>query len=145
MRSQCVVRNLADDGTSYTGSLSDSPDIILKNNRDASNVFASLYWSPPATLVSPNLWTLVGYAYFPDVPMGSVVEVSIPGITWPSDQLPGMGHDCFAPLLEMLSLLAQIPLASRPSMTSRTTSTRTTTSLAQLQCGHHRLWPGAVG
>ena len=132
-----IRHNLADDGTSHTGSLSDSPDIILKNNpvanpqatystpasiasdtesdpdvitgrdnyvylrvwnrgaADASNAFASLYWSPPATLVSPDLWTLVGYAYFPDVPMGSVVEVSTPGITWPSDQLPGMGHDCF--------------------------------------------------
>ncbi len=128
--------NLADDGTSHTGSLSDSPDIILKNNpvanpqatystaasiasdtesdpdvitgqanyvytrvwnrgSDAANVFATTYWSPPATLVSPNLWTLIGSAYYPDVPAGSVVEVSTPGVTWPSDQLPGIGHDCF--------------------------------------------------
>ena len=128
--------NITDDGTTHTGSLSDSPDIILKNspvanpqatystpasiasdtesdpdvitgqdnyvylrvwNRgvDASNVFATVYWSPPATLVTPNLWTLIGSAYFPDVPAGSVVEVSTPGITWPADQLPGVGHDCF--------------------------------------------------
>jgi hypothetical protein len=128
--------NLADDGTSHTGSLSDSPDIILKNNpvanpqatystaasiasdaesdpdvlpgQDnyvylrlwnrsvaASNVFATVYWSPPATLVTPNLWTLIGSAYYPDVPAGSMVEVSTPGITWPADQLPGVGHDCF--------------------------------------------------
>jgi hypothetical protein len=128
--------NLEDDGTSHTGSLSDSPDIILKNapvadpqatystaasiasdtesdpdvitgqanyvytrvwNRgaDAANVFATVYWSPPATLVSPNLWTLIGSAYMPDVPSGSVVEVAVPGITWPSDVLPGDGHDCF--------------------------------------------------
>ena len=128
--------NLADDGTSHTGSLADSPDIIVKNNpvanpqatystaasiasdtesdpdvvtgqanyiylrvwnrgADAANVFASVYWSPPATLVSPNLWTLIGSAYYPDVPPGSVVQVSNPGITWPSDQLPGTGHDCF--------------------------------------------------
>ena len=117
--------NLADDGTSHTGSLSDSPDIIVKNapvansqatfstpasinsdtesdpnvitgqdnyvylrvwNRgdDAKNVFATLYWSPPATLVTPNLWTLIGSAYYPDVPPGSVVQVSSPGITWPA-------------------------------------------------------------
>jgi hypothetical protein len=128
--------NLADDGTSHTGSLSDSPDIIVKNNPvanpqasystpasiasdtesdpdvvtgqanyvymrvwnrgvDAANVFATVYWSPPATLVSPNLWTLIGSAYYPDVPAGSEVEVSTPGITWPADRLPGAGHYCF--------------------------------------------------
>jgi hypothetical protein len=129
--------NLADTGTSHTGSLSDSPDIILKNNpvanpqatystaasiasdtesdpyvvtgqdnyvytcvwnrgtAAATNVFASVYWSPPSTLVNPNLWTLVGSAYYPNVPAGSTVEVSNPGITWPSDQLPTDGHDCF--------------------------------------------------
>jgi hypothetical protein len=129
--------NLADNGTSHSGTLSDSPDIILKNNpvanpqatystpasitsdtesdpyvvtgqgnyvytrvwnrgaAAATNVFASVYWSPPSTLVSPNLWTLVGSAYYPNVPSGSIVEVSLPGITWPSDQLPADGHDCF--------------------------------------------------
>ncbi len=128
--------NLADDGTSHTGSLSDSPDIILKNNpvsdpqttfstsvsinsdtesdtnvvtgqanyvyvrawnrgSDASNVFATVYWSPPATLVTPNLWNLIGSAYYPDVPAGSVVEVSDPGIIWPADRVPGAGHYCF--------------------------------------------------
>ncbi len=128
--------NLADDGTSHTGSLSDSPDIILKNdpvvnpqatystaasiasdtesdadvvtgqanyvytrvwNRgaDAANVFASVYWSPAATLVTPNMWTLIGSAYYPDVPAGSVVEVGNPGITWPAERLPGPGHYCF--------------------------------------------------
>jgi hypothetical protein len=131
-----IRHNLADDGTSHTGSLSDSPDIILKNapvanpqatystpasiasdtesdpsvltgqantvytrvwNRgaDAANVFASVYWSPPSTLVSPNLWTLIGTAYYPDVPPGGSVEVSNPGIVWPADKLPGPGHYCF--------------------------------------------------
>ncbi|HLW54109.1 MAG TPA: hypothetical protein VKW06_14825 [Candidatus Angelobacter sp.] len=128
--------NLADDGTSHTGSLSDSPDIIVKNNpvanpqatystpasinsdtesdpdvltgqanyvylrvwnrgADAANVFASVYWSPPATLVSPNLWNLIGSAYYPDVPPGQMVMVSNPGITWPADKIPVPGHYCF--------------------------------------------------
>lgn len=128
--------NLADDGTSHSGSLSDSPDIILKNNpvanpqatystaasinsdmesdqnvitgqanyvylrvwnrgADASNVFCSVYWSPPATLVTPNLWGLIGSTYYPDVPPGQAVQVSTPGITWPADKLPGPGHYCF--------------------------------------------------
>lgn len=131
-----IRHNLADNGTSHTGSLSDSPDIILKNNAvvnpqatystaasinsdtesdpdvvtgqanyvytrvwnrgaDATNVFTSVYWSPPSTLVSPNLWTLIGTTYYPDVPPGSVVQVSNPGITWPADKLPGAGHYCF--------------------------------------------------
>ena len=45
--------------------------------------------------MTPNLWNLIGSAYYPDVPPGSVVQVSNPGITWPADQLPGSGHDCF--------------------------------------------------
>jgi hypothetical protein len=128
--------NLADDGTSDTGSLAHSPDIVLKNNPvvnpqatystadsinsdtesdadvvtgqanyvylrvwnrgvAAANVFATVYWSPPAKLVSPNLWNLIGSASYPDVPPGSFVEVSNPGITWPADQLPGPGQYCF--------------------------------------------------
>ena len=128
--------NLADTGTSHTGTLSDSPDIIVKNNSvsnpqatfstaasiasdtesdpdvltgqdnyvylrvwnrgsDAANVFATVYWAPPSSLVTPDTWNLIGSAYYPDVPAGSVVEVSTPGITWPSDLLPTAGHDCF--------------------------------------------------
>lgn len=128
--------NLADDGTSHTGTLSDSPDIIMKNsaaadpqatfstaasigsdtesdpyviggqtnyvylrawNRgsDAPNTFAMVYWSPPSTLVSPDLWTLIGSSYWPDTPPGQMVEVSNPGIVWPADQIPGNGHYCF--------------------------------------------------
>jgi len=128
--------NLADNGTSHTGSLSDSPDIILKNNpvpnpqatfstaasvasdtesdpdvltnqdnyvyarvwnrgADAENVFATVYWAQPSTLVTPNTWNLIGTSYFPKVPGTSAVQVSSLGITWPADVLPGIGHNCF--------------------------------------------------
>jgi hypothetical protein len=128
--------NLADNGTSHTGSLSDSPDIILKNNpvanpqatfstagsvasdtesdpdvltnqdnyvytrvwnrgADAENVFATVYWAQPSTLVTPDTWNLIGTSYFPHVPGTSAVQVSSLGITWPADMLPGIGHDCF--------------------------------------------------
>ena len=128
--------NLADDGTSHTGSLSDSPDIILRNNAvanpqatfstatsvgsdaesdpyviagqannvylrvwnrgaDAPNTFATVYWSPPSTLVSPDLWTLIGSSYYPDAPAGQVVKVSNPGVVWPADKIPAAGHYCF--------------------------------------------------
>ena len=128
--------NLADDGTSQTGSLASSPDIIVKNNpvanpqatystpasinsdaesdpnvigdqdnylylrvwnrgTDATLVNATVYWSPPSTLVSPNLWTLIGSSEFADVPLGNLVQVSSPGITWPAASVPGPGHYCF--------------------------------------------------
>lgn len=128
--------NLADDGTSQTGPLSTSPDIIVRNNpvaapqatfstqasidsdtesdpavrdnqanyvylrvwnrgTDAANATASVYWSPPATLVTPNLWNLIGSAQFADVPSGDVVQVSDPGITWAAADIPGPGHYCF--------------------------------------------------
>jgi hypothetical protein len=131
-----IRHNLADNGTSHTGSLANSPDVILRNspaanpqaaystaasiNSDtesdtyvlvgqdnyvytrvwnrgvsATNVFATVYWSPPATLIGPNMWNLIGSAYYPDVPGGSVVQVSNPGITWPADKIPGPGHYCF--------------------------------------------------
>jgi hypothetical protein len=131
-----IRHNLADDGTSHAPPLSNSPDIILKNNpvanpqatfstpasiasatesdptvvpgqanhvylrvwnrgSDAPNVFATVYWSPPATLVAPNLWNLIGSAYLPDVPAGQMVQVSNPGVLWPADLLPGPGHYCF--------------------------------------------------
>lgn len=128
--------NLDDDGTSQTGSLASSPDIILKNNAvanpqatystpasinsdtesdpnvltgqdnfvylrvwnrgtNAHNVTATVYWSPPATLVTPNLWNQIGNAALGDVPPGNVVDVSSPGITWPSANIPVPGHYCF--------------------------------------------------
>lgn len=131
-----IRHNLADNGTSHTGTLSDSPDIIVKNNpvtnpqatystpasiasdtesdaavldgrpnyvylrvwnrgTDATNVTATAYWSPPATLVTPATWNLIGSAQFADVPAGQVVQVSDPGITWAQADIPAPGHYCF--------------------------------------------------
>lgn len=126
--------NLADDGTSHTGTLAVSPDIIVRNGqvtspqatfstpasiasdaesdptvlggqtnylylrvwnrgKDATNVTGTVYWSPPATLVSPNLWNLIGSSTFADVPPNRVVQISDPGIAWSS--IPAPGHYCF--------------------------------------------------
>jgi hypothetical protein len=128
--------NLNDDGTSHTGPLASSPDIIAKNapvanpqatystaasiasdaesdpdvidgqdnfvylrvwnlGADATNITATAYWAPPATLVTPNMWNLIGQANYADVPAERVVEVSAPGITWSSADIPGPGHYCF--------------------------------------------------
>jgi len=68
---------------------------VWNRGTDAGNVTATVYWSPPATLVTPNLWNLIGNAAFADVPPRNVVEVSSPGITWASANIPAPGHYCF--------------------------------------------------
>jgi hypothetical protein len=61
----------------------------------AQNTFATVYFSPPATLVTPSMWTLIGSSYYQTVPTGNAVEVSTLGIPWPADQIPAPGHYCF--------------------------------------------------
>jgi len=70
-----------------------------RGTEDAANVFATVYWSSSANLVTPDLWNLIGSAYFPAVPAGSVVEVSNPGIVWPANQIPVPGHYCFVAIV----------------------------------------------
>ena len=53
-----------------------------------------VYWSPPSTLVSPNLWTLIGSANLPSVPTGNVLTVS-DVIPWAAAAVPAPGHYCF--------------------------------------------------
>ena len=61
----------------------------------AQNVFANVYYSPPATLVTPSMWTLIGSSYFAEVPTGSQVMISDPGIPFTSGNIPAPGHYCF--------------------------------------------------
>lgn len=62
------------------------------------NVTATVYWAPPASLVSPFLWELVGSVLIPSVPGGDVLTVSDP-IVWPAANIPGSGHYCFIGLV----------------------------------------------
>jgi hypothetical protein len=68
---------------------------VWNRGTDATNATAIVYWSPPSTLVSPNLWNFIGSSTFADVPPGNLVQVSSPGIIWPSAGIPGPGHYCF--------------------------------------------------
>lgn len=130
-----VRDNLADVGDPHSGSISASPDVILRpspvanpqasfgegsgtendqmlgfeaeagqdnqiyvrvRNRGGSSavdVRCTVYWSPVATLVTPNLWTLVGETVIPNVPTGDQLTVS-DAIVWPEAALPGPGHYC---------------------------------------------------
>jgi len=60
----------------------------------ANNVSIDVYWSPPATLVTPNLWTLIGTTTLAVLPTGNQLTVGNV-LTWPSSAIPGPGHYCF--------------------------------------------------
>jgi hypothetical protein len=64
----------------------------------APNVTATVYWSPPATLVTPNLWTEIGSVVLPTVAVGRVLTVS-DAILWPAASVPALGHYCFVALV----------------------------------------------
>jgi serine protease len=64
----------------------------------AANVEATVYWAPVATLVTPDLWTLVGSTTLPSVPTGDLLTVS-DAIVWPSGAIPTTGHYCFVALI----------------------------------------------
>ncbi len=65
---------------------------------DAANVTAKVYWSPPTTLVAPDLWTLIGETVIPTVLSGRVLTVSN-AIHWPAVDVPPTGHYCFITLV----------------------------------------------
>jgi len=73
--------------------------VLNQGGAPAANAIATVYWSPVSTLVTPNLWTLVGSATLPSIPTGDVLTVS-PEITWPSASIPGPGHYCLVGLID---------------------------------------------
>jgi serine protease len=131
---------VGDTGEAHTGSISASPDIILRSatvpdpqtafgegsgtensntlgyeaesgqdnyiyvrmrNRggsDAANVTATIFWAPVATLITPDLWTLVGTVTLPNVPTGDILTVS-PPTTWLEADIPAAGHYCLVGII----------------------------------------------
>ncbi|MGH7713551.1 MAG: hypothetical protein ACREOG_19845, partial [Gemmatimonadaceae bacterium] len=64
----------------------------------ATNVVGTVYWSPAATLVTPDLWTLVGATNIAALPAGDILTCA-PAITWNSGAVPATGHYCFVGIL----------------------------------------------
>jgi hypothetical protein len=62
-------------------------------------VTASVYWSPVSTLVTPNMWNLLGATAPVNVPPGNTLVVA-PGLTWPAAAIPAPGHYCFVARLD---------------------------------------------
>jgi hypothetical protein len=95
-------------GTENSDALGDEVEDHLDNfvyvrvrNRggaSAANVGATVYWSPVATLVTPNLWNLIGTVTLPSVPTGNILTVS-DGLLWPSASVPPTGHYCFVGII----------------------------------------------
>ncbi|HYP05178.1 MAG TPA: S8 family peptidase [Bryobacteraceae bacterium] len=69
-----------------------------RGGSNATNVNGMVYWSPVSTLVTPDLWTLVGSVNIPLVPAGDTLTVS-DSIVWPSAEIPGTGHYCLVGLI----------------------------------------------
>ncbi|HEV2756491.1 MAG TPA: S8 family serine peptidase [Actinomycetota bacterium] len=73
--------------------------VLNQGGSPATNVSVTVYWSQVATLVTPNMWTLVGTTTIPNVPVGSLLTVS-PAITWPTAALPpNETHACLVALI----------------------------------------------
>ena len=64
----------------------------------ANGVTATVFWAPPATLLTPDLWTPVGTTTLPVVPTGNLLTVS-DAVTWPAAVIPAPGHYCFVALV----------------------------------------------
>jgi subtilase family protein len=95
-------------GTENSNTLSDTAEAGRDNyvyvrvrNRggaDADDVTATVYWSPVATLITPDLWTFIGSVTIPKVPSGDQLTVS-KAITWDKLAIPDPGHYCFVCLV----------------------------------------------
>lgn len=69
-----------------------------RGGADAPGVTAQVFWSPPSTLVTPDLWNPIGTTTPVDVPQGDTLVVT-DGLVWPSAEIPGTGHYCFVGIL----------------------------------------------
>lgn len=72
--------------------------VMNQGGSAATNVEATVFWSPVATLVTPDLWTLVGTTVLPNVPISEQLTVS-DAIVWHQADIPGPGHYCFVGLV----------------------------------------------
>jgi serine protease len=80
------------DNFIYVRALNQGPD-------DAVAATATIFWSEPSTLVTPDLWNLVGTVNMPTIPQGEVLTCA-DALIWPAASIPATGHYCFVGLLD---------------------------------------------
>jgi len=68
--------------------------VLNRGGSDAAAVSVDVYWSPPATLVSPHLWNLIGTANLASVPHPDILTVA-DEVIWQAADIPGPNHYCF--------------------------------------------------
>jgi serine protease len=61
---------------------------LLNRGGSATSANTTVYWSPPSTLVTPDLWTKIGDTKTASVPTGRTLGVS-DRLVWPSSSIPG--------------------------------------------------------
>ena len=73
----------------------------MKNRglQDATNTTATVYWSEVSSLVTPDMWNLIGTTNPINVPVGNILEVT-DAIIWDKDNIPATGHYCFVGILD---------------------------------------------
>ncbi|KAK0736682.1 peptidase S8/S53 domain-containing protein [Apiosordaria backusii] len=65
--------------------------LLNRGGSPAQNTKVTVYYAPAATLITPNLWTLIGTVTLPRaVPTGRVLTVS-PRLAWPGSKVPAVG------------------------------------------------------
>lgn len=73
--------------------------VLNRGGAAAAGVTATVFWSPVASLVTPDMWTRIGTVTIPSVPTGNQLTVS-PALTWPRAAIPATGrHFCFVGLI----------------------------------------------
>lgn len=65
----------------------------------ANGVRATVYWSEVSTLLTPDLWNLIGTSNPVNVPVGDTLVVTDP-IVWASASIPATGHYCIVALID---------------------------------------------
>lgn len=74
--------------------------VRMKNrgSTDAIGATARVFWSEVSTLVTPDMWNLIGDTPPVNVPQGDTLVVT-DALTWPSADVPATGHYCYVALL----------------------------------------------
>lgn len=78
----------------------------------ANGARATVYWAPVATMITPNLWNLIGTTGPVNVPTGNVLTLA-PELVWAKASIPATGHYCFVAVLDQ----AQDPAPPIPGPT----------------------------
>ena len=70
-----------------------------RGSSDANGMTCTLYWSEVATLVTPDMWHLIGTTAPLNCPQGDTLVVS-DALTWSQTDIPATGHYCFVGMLD---------------------------------------------